>query len=186
MYKLISWSPDIDMSEFYAEAARRGFENNANQKILVDSISKSEQWNVWLLCYNDRVVGTSAAHSLPELGDRAYRICARTCVLTNWLGGAYSRGLRTRSVITKHQNPTAQFFIPAQIAWAKLDSELYISTNSSNVASQQSVNNTFAKLLEKTGVLTLTTNIVYRGHKQNFWKVNTQLFLEQLDTMSRW
>lgn len=188
MYKLVTWSPDVDlkMEEFYLEAARRGFENNANRKILVESIAKSSRWCVWILYCNDRIVGTAAAHSLPEFGENAYRICARTCVLTNWLTGTYSNNLRTKSVITEHQNPTAQFFIPAQIEWAGPNADLYISTNSSSVASQQSVNNTFAKLLERTGVLTLATTMLYRGHEQHFWKLNTTLFLEQLNSKPRW
>lgn len=188
MYKLVTWTPDVDldMAEFYAEAQRRGFENNASRKMLVESIAKSNRWCVWVLYCNDRVVGTAAAHSLPELGETAYRICARTCVLTNWLTGAYSNNLRTKSVITEHQNPTAQFFIPAQIDWAGTNSKLYISTNSSSVASQQSVNNTFAKLLEKTGVLSLSNTLHYRGHEQNFWELNSELFLEQINKKPRW
>lgn len=182
------WNPsiDLDLQEFYEEASCRGFENNASRKMLVESIAKSSRWGVWILYCNNRVVGTSAAHSLPELGENAYRICARTCVLTNWLVGPYGNNLRTKSVITEHQNPTAQFFIPSQIEWAHPESDLYISTNSSPVASQQSVNNTFARLLEQTGVLTLATTMLYRGHEQNFWKLNTDLFLQQLDKKERW
>lgn len=188
MYKLVTWTPDIDlkMSAFYAEAARRGFENNASRKMLVESIAKSNRWCVWVLYCNDRIVGTAAAHSLPELGENAYRICARTCVLTDLLDGVYGRALRTKSVITEHQNPTAQFFMPAQIAWAGEDANLYISTNSSKVASQQSVNTTFAKLLENTNVLSLATTMDYRGHEQKFWKLNTKLFLVQLNNKPRW
>jgi hypothetical protein len=188
MYKLITWTPDIDvdMAEFYAEASRRNFENNASRKMLVDSISNSNRWCVWILYCDERIVGTAAAHSLPELGDSAYRICARTCVLTNWLDGVYGSTLRTKNVIIDHQNPTAQFFIPAQIEWAGPDADLYISTNSSEIASQRSVNNTFARLLEKTEVLKLTTTKEYRGHLQNFWKLNTNLFLEQLNQKDRW
>jgi len=188
MYKLATWTPDIDlkMSDFYAEAARRGFENNASRKMLVESIAKSARWCAWILQCNNRIVGTSAAHSLPELGENAYRICARTCILTNWLSDTYANNLRTKCVITEHQNPTAQFFIPAQINWANLGSDLYISTNSSPVASQRSVNNTFAKLLESTGVLSLATTMHYRGHDQNFWKLNTTLFLDQLNSKPRW
>lgn len=188
MYKLTTWTPDIDldMAEFYAEAARRGFENNSSRKMLVESIAKSNRWCVWILYCNNRIVGTAAAHSLPELGENAYRICARTCVITSWLSGTYGNNLRTKSVIIEHQNPTAQFFIPAQMAWAGVDANLYISTNSSEVASQRSVNNTFARLLERTGVLTLAETMFYRGHEQHFWKLNTQLFMEQLNKKERW
>lgn len=188
MYKLKMWTPSVDlnMAEFYAEAGARGFENNASRRQLVESISNSSRWCVWVLNFNDRIVGTSAAHSLPELGENAYRICSRTCVLTNWLGGPYGKSLRTKKVITEHQNPTSQFFIPEQIEWAGEFADLYISTNSSDVASQQNVNNTFARLLEKTGVLTLAATMPYRGHTQNFWKLNVPQFQAELNSKPKW
>jgi hypothetical protein len=188
MYKLITWTLEIDstLKDFYLEAANRGFDNNASKKMLVDSIANETRWQVWILYCKNKPVGTAAAHHLPQLGENAYRICARTCVLTDLLEGTYSNGLRTKSVITEHQNPTAQFFIPAQIEWAGENADLYISTNSSEVASQRSVNNTFARLLEKTGVLELSTTMNYRGHPQHFWKLNTILFLEQLNRKPRW
>ena len=188
MYKIVKWNTEIDtdMAEFYSAASARGFENNANRKMLVDSIAKSDRWDVWILYCNDRIVGTSAAHSLPELGENAYRICARTCVITNWLTGKYGNNLRTKSVIVDHQNPTAQFFIPSQIEWAGGNSNLYISTNSSKIASQRSVNNTFAMLLERTSVLSLETVMHYRGHEQNFWKLNVDVFLDQLHSRPLW
>jgi len=36
MYKIIPWSEDLDLSNFYAEADRRGFVNNASQKAMID------------------------------------------------------------------------------------------------------------------------------------------------------
>ena len=36
MYKIVSWSEDLDLTEFYAEAERRGFANNSSQKAMVD------------------------------------------------------------------------------------------------------------------------------------------------------
>mgnify|MGYP003347030518 CR=1 FL=1 len=33
MYKIVPWTADLDLSEFYAEAEARGFANNANQKV---------------------------------------------------------------------------------------------------------------------------------------------------------
>ena len=39
MYSLVEWTPDLDLTEFYAEAELRGFVNNASQQMLIDQIS---------------------------------------------------------------------------------------------------------------------------------------------------
>ena len=74
-YKLVKWTAELDLTDFYLEAERRGFVNNSSQKMLVDSLSREKEWCVWILYYNDQAVGTVGAHSLPELGPNAYRIC---------------------------------------------------------------------------------------------------------------
>ena len=185
MYKIVKWLPELDLTEFYTEAGRRGFENNASQQAIIDCFSKERESQAWILYCNEKAVGSVVAHSLDILPN-AYRICARTCVLTDLLSGPYSNGLRTKNVITKHQNPTAQFFIPACIEWAGKDNNLYITTNTSKVGSQQKVNSTFASLLERTKVLRLAHVIEYRGHLQNFWQLDADVFLEQLSQNNRW
>jgi hypothetical protein len=184
-YKLVPWSKDLDLTEFYAEAKRRGFTNNESQFAMVERIQREQEWAIWILYYKDKAVGSVAAHSLDCLPN-AYRICARTCILTDQLDGPYGNALRTKSVITEHQNPTAQFFIPACIEWAGHDKDLYITTNASEVASQRRVNDIFAPLLEKTGVLSLEHVMEYRGHVQNFWKLNVPVFEAQLDCVPNW
>jgi hypothetical protein len=186
MFEIKSWTPDMDLTEFYEEASRRGFENNANQKMLVDSLAKEQKWCVLILYYNKKAVGSAGAHSLPEFGPDAYRICARTCIFTDMLPGAYGAALRTKNVITHHQNPTSQFFIPALIEWAGIGKDLYISTNASKMGSQQRVNNIFAPLLEKTGILKLANTIEYRGHLQHFWQLNVEQFYNELDYYGTW
>ena len=81
MYKIVPWSEELDLTKFYTIANAKGFSNNASQKMLVDSLAKEKEWNVWILYYNDNAVGSVAAHSFPEMGDNAYRIAARTCQL---------------------------------------------------------------------------------------------------------
>lgn len=184
-YKLVPWSENLDLTEFYAEAGRRGFTNNESQFAMVERIQREREWATWILYHNDKPVGSAGAHSL-ECLPYAYRICTRTCVFTDQLEGPYGNALRTKSVITGHQNPTAQFFIPACIEWAGRDKDLYITTNVSEVASQRRVNDIFAPLLQKTGVLTLEHVMEYRGHLQNFWKLNVPLFLEQLERVPNW
>ena len=186
MYKIIPWTPELDLTEFYASAAAKGFSNNANQKMLVDSLAKEKEWAVWILYYNDKAVGSVGAHSFPELGENAYRIAVRTCVFTDELSGAYGRALRTKSVITENQNPTAQFLIPACINWAPTGSKLYITSNESTVGTQRRVHNIFGPLMERQGMMKRVTDIEYRGHLQTVWELFPDKFYEVLNKYPRW
>jgi hypothetical protein len=56
MFKIVPWSIDLDLTEFYKGAAARGFENNSTQKMLVDCFQK-EDWgylanNTWYFITN--------------------------------------------------------------------------------------------------------------------------------------
>jgi hypothetical protein len=184
MFKIIPWSPDLDLTEFYAVAASRGFLNNASQKMLVDSLSRESRWAVWILYYGDRAVGSSAAHSLPELGLNAYRICSRTCVFTDMTPHNQLRALNY--TCQQHQNATAQFFIPAGIEWAGADAELYISSHPGDIGTQKLVHNMYCPALVETGALERTCELEYRGHLQTFWRLNVPVFFEQLNSLSRW
>ena len=57
-YKLVKWTPELDLTEFYKSAEQRGFVNNASQKMLVDTLTREDKWAVWILYYNDRAVGS--------------------------------------------------------------------------------------------------------------------------------
>jgi hypothetical protein len=183
-FNLVAWSEDLNLDEFYREADLRGFENNSNRKILVDSFEKERQKAIWMLYYNNKAVGSVAAHSLDVMGERAYRICARTCVFTDMIPINH---VRTRGkTIQQHQNITAQFYIPKCIEWAGPDAELYISTNESLVASQRLVHRIYCPALQETGAIESSQKIFYRGHMQTFWKLNSKVFLEQLNKFGRW
>lgn len=186
MYKVIPWSPELDLTMFYKEAARRGFTNNASQKMLVDSLAKEKEWRVWILYYNNNAIGSVGAHSFPEMGDNSYRIAVRTCVFTDQLDGVYSNALRTISVITKHQNPTAQFLIPACINWCPPAANLYITSNESLIGTQRRVHNIFGPALERTGVMKRITDLHYRGTDQTVWQFNSVEFQRQLDLYGHW
>ena len=154
MYSLVEWSPDLDLSEFYAKAESKGFLNNASQKMLVDCFRKEQAWQVWILYYNNLASGTVAAHSLPGLGPNAYRICARTCVFTDQLPLQQLRSLNY--TCQQHQNITGQFFIPKCIEWAGENKDLYITSHPSNVGTQRLVHNIYCPALVKTGALERT------------------------------
>ena len=172
MYKIIPWTEDLDLTDFYEQANCRGFVNNNSQKTMIDCFRNERAWCVWILYYNDIAVGSVAAHTI----DEGYRICARTCVLSDLLP---LNTLRTRNQIITHQHITAQYFMPACIEWAK--DPMYITSHPSNVGTQKLVHNIWGPSLERTGVLTKSFEKEYRGHVQTFWKLNVDVFLEQLE-----
>jgi hypothetical protein len=186
-YKIVPWSQELDLTSFYKDAESRGFLNNASQKMLVDSIAKEREWAVWLLYFENQPVGSVAAHSFEDvMGPNSYRIAARTCVFTDKLSGPYSNALRTISVITKHQNPTAQFLIPACIEWCPKGANLYITSNESKVGTQRRVHNIFGPALEKQGVMKREKEVFYRGTLQTVWKFNPEIFYQQINKFTRW
>jgi hypothetical protein len=182
LYKVVKWRPDLDLTDFYRECDHRGFDNNSTQSMLVDSLSKEQEWCVWILYYNNTAVGSVGAHSL-DIFPGAYRICVRTCAFTDKL---HMPTLRTRDGITTHQHVTAQIFMPVCIDWAGEDKDLYISTHPSDVGTQRMVHTVWGPSLEKTGVLQSPVDRHYRGHVQSFWKLNVNEFKKQLDSRPRW
>lgn len=188
MYKTVQWTEELDktLTSFYADAASRGFANNATRQMLVDSLSREQSWAVWILYYNDQAIGSVAAHSFPEMGENCYRIAARTCVFTDMLPGVYGSSLRTKSVITQHQNPTAQFLIPACLEWTPLDSRVFITSNESKVGTQRRVHNIFGPLMEQQGTMKRITDMHYRGTDQTVWELFPEIFFTQLNQYPRW
>jgi hypothetical protein len=183
MYRIIPWSIDLDLTEFYSTALQKGYVNNSSQRALINCFDKEKEKAVWILYYKDKPVGSVAAHSLDLFGENSYRICARTCVFTDQLP---LNSLRTLKGITQHQNFTAQFFIPTCVEWAGKDKNLYISSNQSSEASQRLVHTVFCPALEKTGNLIYSGDYFYRGHTQSFWKLNVEKFYHDLEKYGKW
>lgn len=183
MYKMVPWSLDLDLTEFYAKAAAKGFENNSTQKMLVDCFNNEREKQIWILYYNDRAVGSVGCHSLDIFENTSYRICARTCVFTDELP---ITNLRTLKGIITHQNVTAQFLMPTCIEWAPTDADLYITSTESSVGSQRLVNDIFCPALARTGVLEFSGKKIYRSTEQSFWKLNVKKFYEELNRYPRW
>ena len=178
MYKVIPWSSDLELSAFYKEADKRGFVNNNSQQSMIDCFRNEKEWQVWILYYYDIAVGSVAAHSI----DEGYRICARTCVLTDLIP---TSTLRTRNQIINHQHVTAQFLMPACIEWVG-NNDMYITSHPSEVGTQRLVHKIWGPALESTGALTRAFEKNYRGHVQTFWKLNKDVFLEQLNKVPKW
>ena len=186
MFELKLYNNDIDLSDFYKEAEKKKFYNNSSQEMLIDYISKYEDSKLWLLFYNKKVVGTVVAHRLRELGilgKDAYRIGARTCVLTHLIGKQRVKSLKGKTDI--HYSHASQFLLPACIEGVGKDKPLYLSTHTGNVGSQNKVHNFWAKHFQIAGVLENPIELEYRGSFQTFWKVNVDKFYETL-RLSRW
>jgi hypothetical protein len=187
MFKVLEWSPNLDLNEFYREADRRGFKNNSSQAVLVDCFNNEREKQVWILYYNDAPIGSVAAHSFDNvMGDNAYRIAARTCVFTDKIDGVYGKALRTKRVITENQNPTAQFLIPICIEWAPLGSRLFITSNENSVGTQRRVHRVFGPLMEKQGMMKRINDVVYRNTLQTVWELFPDKFYQVLNKHPRW
>jgi hypothetical protein len=178
MYQIIRWLPGHNIDDFYQEAAARGFVNNASQKAMIDCFKNEDDWRVWILYYASKPVGSVAAHTI----DEGFRICARTCVLSDLLPLG---SLRTRGQIANHQHVTAQYFMQACINWVDGRGDMYITSHPSEVGTQRLVHHVWGPTLERTGVLTRAFEKEYRGHVQTFWRLNTDVFMEQLEK-SQW
>lgn len=184
MYKLVEWSPNIDLREFYKAAKNKGHLNNSSQKAMVDCFSNEKKFQVWVLYKDSKVIGSVAAHSMPELGENSYRILARTCVLDGVHSG---KGLGTkRHYIQQHQNVTSQIFIPKMIDWCGLNSEMYATSNQLDSGSQKKVHQIYFPLLEKQGEVSRIKEMYYRGTEQTVWKLHPNTFYGNLSKFPRW
>ena len=184
MYKLIPWNADMDLSDFYRRAEEKGYKNNNSQKSLVDCFDHEQEKQVWILYHNDTAVGSVAAHSFDEMGPNSYRICARTCVLTDQTPITHLRTVK--KTIQQHQNITAQYYIPQCIGWAGPSKNLYITSNESATGSQRLVHNIYCPALEKIGTLSNAGVIEYRGIEQTVWKLDVFKFFQQMSLLPRW
>jgi hypothetical protein len=184
MYKLLEWSPDLDLSMFYKTAEKKGLYNNASQNMLIDCFLKEKQWCVWILYYNGDPVGSVAAHSFDDvMGPGSFRIAARTCIFSDMIP---INRLRTLNEIVTHQNITSQFFIPACIEWAPKDSKLYITTNETEIGTQKLVHRIFAPAMEKTGQMKKIKETEYRNTEQTVWQLFPDKFYQELNKYPKW
>jgi hypothetical protein len=184
MYKIIPWNKDLNLNEFYENALLRGFENNSSQKMLIDCFNNEREKQIWILYYNNKAVGSVAAHSFDNImGPNSYRIAARTCVFTNLLP---TNSLRTKNQIVTHQHVTSQFLIPVCIEWAPKGSNLYITSNENDSGTQRLVHRIFGPAMEKSGQMARIKEIYYRGTNQTVWQFFPDKFYEELNKYKRW
>lgn len=183
--KIIEWNENLDLKEFYAESARRGFVNNSSQKNMIDCFKNEKEWNAWILYKNNKPIASVAAHTFDSLmGEKTYRILARTCVLD----GVRSKGLMTaKTAIEQHQNITDQFLLPTCLKWVNGRGKVYATSNQSKEASQKLVHNYYFPILERLGIVKkIIPNITYRYTEQTVWEINEARFFEHLKKFPRW
>ena len=182
MYKIVEWSPDLDLTEFYREAEQKGFFNNSSQKAMIDCFNNEPERNAWILYQDDKAVGSVAAHSFDVMGPNSYRVLARTCTF----GTARQNGglITPKKLIQEHQNLTDQFLLPACIAWAKGD--IYATSNESTVASQRLVHRHYFPTLAKLGIVERVCELNYRNTDQTVWRIHPDKFLANLERYPRW
>lgn len=184
MYKIVQWSEELDLTDFYKNAAERGFENNASQHMLVDCFRKENSWNTWILYYNNEAIGSVAAHSFDDImGPNTYRIAARTCAFTDKLPLV---SLRTRNQIVTHQHVTSQFLIPACLDWVPEDARVFITSNENEAGTQRIVHRVFCPAMVKSGQMARIKDVYYRGTNQTVWELFPDKFNEELSKHPRW
>lgn len=184
MYEISEYKRDMDLSFFYKRCEQKGFLNNASQKRLIESFDRQKFYKLWILFYNNLPVGTTAAHDFDEImGENSYRICVRTCVLSELLP---IKHIRTKDGIINHQNIVSQIFIPTIINSLPINSGLYITSCKKDEASMRLVDGIWAKLLMKQKSLKKIKNVFYRGVEQTVWQLIPKIFLSNLYQHPRW
>lgn len=185
MYKLVNWSPLLDLSEFYKESHNRGFVNNASQKVMIDCFRNEKEWNAWILYYNNRAIGSVAAHSFDEVVPNSYRILARVCVFGE---ARQNKGLITpKKLIAEHQNLTDQFLLPQCIEWVNGRGRMFATSNYNEHASQRLVHKHYFPTLEKIGIVSKHMHqLYYRGTEQTVWEIHPTKFYQNLEKYTRW
>lgn len=185
MYKLISWSSNLDLTDFYKEAGSRGFVNNSSQRAMIDCFVNEREWAAWILYQDDRAVGSVAAHSFDDvMGGASYRVLTRVCTFAE---ARKTTGLITpKRLIAEHQNLTDQFLLPRCLEWVGDRGTAYATSNPSKQASQRLVHKYYFPTLAELEIVERIKDVDYRGLLQTVWKIHRDKFLTNLAKYPRW
>lgn len=171
MYKVVPWSKELDLTDFYKTAKEKGFLNNSTEKLLVDSFRNEREWNVWILYYNDIAVGSMAAHSFDDVtGPNSYRVAARTCVFTDKIASTGLKTLNTMIDYTKGQHPVGYLF-QACIDWIPKGSRIFTTTVINNTTGKQRSAHIVTRALTKFKTFNNIGDIHYRHTDQTLWEI---------------
>lgn len=184
MYQIKEYQKNMDLSFFYDLCLKKRFMNNSSPLRLIDTFKQQKFYKLWILFYNNLPVGTTAAHDFDDvMGENSYRICVRTCLLSEMLP---IKHVRNKNVIINHQNIVSQIFIPVTLGVLPSGSKCYITSSDKDEASMKKVNVIWTKLLSRQGVLEKVKDVFYRGTTQTVWLLNNQQFFKQLDQSAQW
>ena len=174
MHSLRKWSKDLDLTEFYSEATRRGFVNNSSQKAMIDCFRNEREWSAWILYNGNRAVGSVAAHSFDDVMPGGYRILTRVCTFAE---ERKSAGLITpKRLVAEHQNLTDQFLLPQCIEWVGGRGRMFATSNASKEASQRLVHSYYFPTLAKLGIVSKIKDVHYRHTDQTVWEIHPDKF----------
>jgi len=184
MHKVVEWNENLDLSNFYSEATRRGFVNNSSQQAMINCFRNERDWNAWILYNDNRAVGSVAAHSFDDVVPGGYRILTRVCTFAEERQG---KGLITlKRLVAEHQNLTDQFLLPQCIEWVNGRGRMFATSNASKEASQRLVHSYYFPTLAKIGIVTKVKDVHYRGTDQTVWEIHPEAFYENLKKYPRW
>jgi hypothetical protein len=185
MYEIKKYNEDLDLTFFYKKCAEKGFTNNSSKEKLIDSFKNDKEYQLWILYYNNKPVGSTAIHSFDDImGKNSYRICVRTCILTDELNILNVRSVKTG--INKHQNISSQIYIPLCIKYTPTNSKLYITSSNKEKASMKLVHKIFLPELSKMSIVKKIKNIIYKGTEQTVWQLFPDLYLKSLEKYPKW
>jgi hypothetical protein len=185
MYEIKEYNDNLDLTYFYNKCKEKGFINNSSTSKLIKNLNNEKEFKLWILYYNNNPIGTTAVHSFDDImGSNSYRICARTCVLSE---ETHVRTIRTMNkTILQHQNITSQIFIPVCLEWVNKRGNVYITTSDKEVASMKGVHTVYAPALSKVGILENIKDVVYKGTQQTVWQLFPDIFFEELKKYPNW
>jgi len=171
MYTVKEYHPKMDLNQFYEEARKRNYHNNDSYESMIKPFEDLPDTKIFILYYNNRVVGTSISH--PFLN--GYRIFTRLCVFIDM---THFQGCWTPQIFKRHQHVTPQIFFREH---SKLKGPLYFTTHSENTGKMTSMHRSVTKWLEECEIINWWGDINYRGCVQSVWKVNTQKWLNDMN-----
>ena len=184
MFKLVEWHKDLELSEFYTEADRRGFKNNSSQKAMIECFHNEREWNAWILYNDNRPIVSVAAHSFDDVMPGGYRILTRVCTFAE---ERKDKGLITpKRLVAQHQNLTDQFMLPQCIEWVSGRGRMFATSNASKEASQRLVHSYYFPTLAKLGIVEKIKDVHYRHTDQTVWEIHPDKFYENLNRYTRW
>ena len=163
--------PDLEV--FCQKAWKLGYTNNSSLKAMRYDWCK-ENGEYYCAMQDDRIIAVAGCHTLPEVGDDAWRILFRGCELP---GTSPYKGLNKGD----WNSVTQRDFIPKFIDYIP-STNLYISTNTDNEHAGKAVrNHRLMNILakQKDAYIDNMGDMVLYDTQQTIWKLNIDQYLNR-------